>query len=192
MESLLVYLGIFLAVFGESTLIVGAFVPGLNTIIVTSFLANTGSLNFPVVYVAAWLGMFCGDMLGYVLGRYGLDRIQVANRWFTKVRPDVEKFTQNHRRLMVFYQFVGAARSPLPVLLGAVNHPFRQWLVLLTASTTIFITVVAGTSYLLGGLVERKTAITIAIVAQVIIAVIFAVYVTREVLARQKGKLDKN
>lgn len=187
MDNFYIYLGIFLAVFGESTLVVGAFVPGLNTIIVTSFLANTGSLQFPIVYVCAWVGMFLGDMLGYALGRYGLDRIAVANKWFNKARPDVERFTQNHRRLMVFYQFVGAARSPLPVLLGAVRHPFHQWLLLLTASTTIFITAVAGGSYLLGGLVERKTAITIAIVAQIVIAVVFAIYVTREVLARQRS-----
>lgn len=180
MVDLVVYLGIFLAVLGESTLLVGAFVPGLNTIIITSFLAHSGDLRVELVYISAWLGMVIGDSLGYVLGRFGLDRIAKARAIFEKARPKVESFTYRHPRLIVFYQFVGFARAPLPVLLGAVHHPVKDWITLVVSSTTVFITTVVGISYVLGGLVERDTAITIAIVSQIVLAFGFVLFVMKD------------
>ena len=160
------YIALFLAVFGESTIIVGAFVPGLNSIIVASFLASHGELNIALVIIAAWLGMFAGDFLGYILGRYLLDRLPTIARAFHKARPQVEQFVTKHHRLMVFYQFIGFARSPLPVLLGSVEHPLRAWLWLLARATTIFVSILSLGSYALGHAVSEETAIIIVLGVQ--------------------------
>jgi len=180
------YVALFLAVFGESTLILGAFVPGVNSIIIASFLASHGELNIALVLVSAWLGMFAGDFLGYILGRYLLDRLPTAARAFHKARPQVEAFVTRHHRLMIFYQFIGFARSPLPVLLGSIEHPLRAWVWLLARATTLFVGFLALGSYALGHVVSEKTAIATVLIVQVVVMLYFTATIVRSVLKQRR------
>jgi membrane protein DedA with SNARE-associated domain len=172
-----IYLALLLAVMGESTIVVGVFVPGVNSIIVASFLASSGELNVYMVFAAAWLGMFIGDFIGYLLGRYGLERIPAAERAFARARSRVEAFVEQHRRLMVFYQFIGFARSPLPILLGVVRHPWRAWIWLLTRATTLFVGCLVAASYGLGHVVSQTVAIRVALGVQAVVFIVFAVII---------------
>lgn len=181
-------MALLLAVMGESTIVVGVFVPGVNSIIVASFLASGGELNIYLVFAAAWLGMFIGDFIGYLLGRFGLERIPAAERAFTKARPRVEAFVAQHRRLMVFYQFIGFARSPLPILLGVIRHPWRAWTWLLARATTLFIGCLVIASYALGHVVDRTVAIRVALGVQAVVFIIFAVVIGRTVWQSRTGR----
>jgi membrane protein DedA with SNARE-associated domain len=188
MHDLLTYLGIFAAVFAEGVIVLGTLVPGLSIVIAASFLASTGSVNVGLVFVSAWLGMFLSDYLGYFLGKMGLHKIPVADRLFKKGRPRVESFVKKYDALMVFYQFAGFARSPLPILLGAVNHPFKQWLKLLLTATTIFVSVLVGGSFLMGNLLGKDRAFKVVIIMQVIIVALFVIVIAKTMFSYHQRK----
>lgn len=188
MHDLLIYLGIFAAVFAEGIIVAGALVPGLSIVIAASFLASTGDVNVALVFVSAWLGMFLSDYLGYFLGKMGLHKIPIADRLFKRGRPRVEKFVEQYGVLMVLYQFAGFARTPLPILLGAVNHPFKQWLRLLLTATTIFVSALVGGSFIMGNIIGEKLALKVIVGLQVVIVVLFVALIAKMTLTYYERK----
>lgn len=173
------YLAIFLAVLLESIVIVGLFFPGVMIVASAAFLASAGRLDLFLVFTAAWIGMLIGDNIGYAMGRFGLYRIKPLERYLTKIRPKLEDSIEKHSRLVVFYQFVGFARAPVPLLLGAIKHPLKKWFLLVIVATTVFISSLVLMSYVVGSFLGKDKALAAALVIQIISAVILVAIIIK-------------
>ena len=115
-------IGIILAVFAESGLLVGLFLPGDSLLITAGVLAARGNLSLPVILVGVFVAAVAGDQVGYAFGR------RVGPSLFR--RPDSRFFKQDHvvkaRRFfaehgpktIVIARFVPFVRTFAPILAG--------------------------------------------------------------------------
>ena len=115
-------IGIILAVFAESGLLVGLFLPGDSLLITAGVLAARGNLSLPVILVGVFIAAVAGDQVGYAFGR------RVGPSLFR--RPDSRFFKQDHvekaRRFfaehgpktIVIARFVPFVRTFAPILAG--------------------------------------------------------------------------
>jgi membrane-associated protein len=89
-------LGVFLALFAETGLLIGFFLPGDSLLFTAGLLCTTGShsvhLSLPVVILAAIGGALLGAETGYFIGRSGRPLVGRSNNRF--VRDGTERAAQ--------------------------------------------------------------------------------------------------
>ncbi|MCA1726801.1 MAG: VTT domain-containing protein, partial [Actinobacteria bacterium] len=126
-------IGIGLAVFAESGVLIGLFLPGDSLLITAGIFAAKGDLNLwillPVVFLAAALG----DTVGYAFGR------RTGPALYR--RPDSRIFKQEHlQRATAFYdrrggsaivlaRFLPIVRTLAPIVAGATGMAYRRFVV---------------------------------------------------------------
>ena len=115
-------IGIILAVFAESGLLIGLFLPGDSLLVTAGVLAAKGSLSLPVILVGVFVAAVTGDQVGYAFGR------RVGPALFR--RPDSRFFKQDHvdkarryfaehgPKTIVIARFVPFVRTFAPILAG--------------------------------------------------------------------------
>lgn len=114
----------FLIAFAESLPILGTIIPGSVTMTAVGTLIGAKAL--PLFGTLAWasLGAFCGDAIGYYLGKYGeksVRRIWPFSRypqWLTKG----ENYFHHHGgKSIIIGRFVGPVRSTIPLVAGLLK-----------------------------------------------------------------------
>lgn len=187
-SDIAVYAAIFVAVLGQSTFVVSIFAPGLSAVLAATFLATTGQLNLAIIFGVAWTASLLGDNIGFLIGRFGIEKIPVIERHFLKAKPKAARFFKRHRLLPLLYPFLGFTRTPLPIFLGSIGYKRRKWLPLSIFATTLFYSVFIGSCYLLGSMLGRDSARTIIIVAQIIVVTGLLTSLGRFVLHKRQKK----
>ena len=166
------YPGITAAVFLESGVPIGFFLPGASMLFTAGLLASQGFFNpwiiIPLVTIAAILG----DNVGYWFGR------KVGIRLF--LRPDSRFLKHRHlERAKVFYEtygarailfgrFVPVVRTFAPIIAGIVEMPYRTFVVYNVIGALTWATGVTTLGYFLGARVpavgEYLTPIILTII----------------------------
>ena len=127
MESLAVYLGLFMASFLAATL-----VPAQSEAVLFGLLM-TGSYPVWLLLLVASTGNVLGSCVNWLLGM-GLSRFE-GRRWFPVKRESLNKAEAWYRRYgrwSLLLSWVPIIGDPLTVVAGALREPFPAFLVLVS------------------------------------------------------------
>jgi membrane protein DedA with SNARE-associated domain len=133
------YLFIFLSSFIEN---IFPPYPGDTVTFVGGYLAGTGRLTFPLVFVSAGLGCLAGAMLLYLLGRgKGRKAFLKDGKWILN-REHLKKtevwFTKYGEKVLVLSRFLTGVRSVVALAAGVGNVSTRKMIVYTSISIVLW------------------------------------------------------
>ncbi len=153
------YIGIFAAVFAESGLLVGAFLPGDSLLFTAGFLASQNVLNFPVLLIVVFIAAVLGDNVGYATGhRYGdkvfkKDDSLVFNKDYIKKSQDF--FKRHGGKALILARFTPVVRTFAPILAGVGNMHYRKFLVYNLVGALLWAVGITSLGYFLGNAIPN-------------------------------------
>lgn len=121
------YLALFGAVFVEGF---GIPAPGETLIIASGLLANQGDLNIAAVLLTAWAAAVLGDNIGYMLGRWGgqrlLSKFGVQPRHLKRAEDYFEKFGG---AVIIVARFVEGLRQLNGFVAGSMGMSWLRFII---------------------------------------------------------------
>ncbi|MAT38457.1 MAG: hypothetical protein CL946_02505 [Ectothiorhodospiraceae bacterium] len=144
------YLILFLALFLENSLMLGIVIPGITVLILTSSLIHSGDVNAAACLGTAFAGTILGDNINYLLGRYGISRIDFVRKVLDKNSDIVERVHEEQTSLLIFFHFIVYMRTILPMTLGSSKFPFRRWIVYDVIGVSLFVSAFTLLGYIVG------------------------------------------
>jgi membrane-associated protein len=166
------YPGIFVAIFAESGLFFGFFLPGASLLFTAGLLASQGFFNPWILIPGVTIAAILGDSAGFWFGR------KVGYRLF--LRPDSRFFKHEHlQRAEVFYEkygsrtilfarFVPVVRTFAPIVAGVASMSYRTFLTYNILGALLWASGVTSLGYFLGkkvpGVEKYLSLIIIAII----------------------------
>jgi membrane protein DedA with SNARE-associated domain len=168
------YAFVFLALFLENVLFLGALVPGVVVLVACGWLAqHTQASPYPVM-LYGFLGTVCGDTVSYGLGRKIGGRLLRARRW----GPGIAAMTGRIRAepaLLMLCHFISYFRLFVPMSAGVSRVPFWRWLCLDATGAALWVVshVLIGTflSLTTAGATVQQIGIATAVFLGIVIAV---------------------
>jgi membrane protein DedA with SNARE-associated domain len=153
-------------------------VPSESTIVTLSSLwSSSGKPSILLIGLAAWVGAFTGDNLGYLLGnRIGWERFRFLREG--KGRRAVEAAESGlEKRALVFLmtaRYIPFGRTAVNLVAGAVHYPHRHFWPRSLLSTFVWAVYSCAIGAVAGAWFEDNhlLAITVALVAAVAMALI--------------------
>jgi membrane-associated protein len=183
-------IGIMVAVFAESGLFFGFFLPGDSLLFTTGLLVAAGTLTIPLwltcllIIVAA----IAGDQVGYLFGRRvgpALFRRSDARFFKQKYLTRAEEFFTKHGpRSVVLARFVPIVRTFTPIVAGAGSMAYRTFVVYNVIGGVLWGISVTVAGYFLGQLPFVANNIELILVG--IIAVSFIPVVIQFLRSRRE------
>lgn len=124
-------IAIFFIIYIESF---GAPVPGESLLIVSSLLAQQGSLSLPALLVAVFMAAILGDSTGYLIGRFGGRKILTRYGPHIKLTSErLEKFEALFETygsgIVVVARFIVILRQLNGIMAGALHMPWLKFVV---------------------------------------------------------------
>ncbi|HMS41877.1 MAG TPA: VTT domain-containing protein [Pyrinomonadaceae bacterium] len=194
-----VYVGLFLIIFAETGLAVGFFLPGDSLLVVAGLFAAAGKLNIWIMLVSLFVAAVVGDTVGYISGR------KLGEKVFT--RPKSRFFNPNHlKKAHKFYEkhggktivlarFVPIVRTFAPIVAGAADMKYRDFIFYNIAGGFLLITSMLFAGYFFGGVVESAFGIKLEEhIDKVVIVVVFLSIlpiIFEYIKARKESKLEE-
>jgi membrane-associated protein len=185
-------LGILVAVFAESGILAGFFLPGDSLLFTAGLLVAGGTLHVSLWLVCLLISVaaIAGDQVGYLLGR------RVGPALFR--RPDSRLFKQRHlrraesffadhgARSVVLARFVPVVRTFTPVLAGASRMNYRTFLTYNVIGGIAWGTGVTVAGYFLGQIGFVRSNVEFILIA--IVAVSFIPVVVEFIRSRRRHR----
>jgi membrane-associated protein len=189
-------LGVLVALFAETGLLIGFFLPGDSLLFTAGLLCATGTgalrLSLPWVLLAAAAGALLGAQVGYLIGRRAGKALQSRAgrpRLAAGLRRAEELFTRyGPAKAIVLARFIPVVRTMLNPLAGALRTPVRTftlWQVVGGLLWTIGL-VLAG--YALGAFVPGVDAYLLPVIA--VVVVVSLIPLARELLRERRRRAD--
>lgn len=144
------YLATFLAPLVENSFLLGLFIPGAVIMVVAGLGAHDGLINPFIATPLGIAGAIIGDVLSYIIGRYGWKRMLRGGRfdaWTERIR---EPLMESATSLVLMYHFFGYTRLIGPTAAGFMRMPFRKWAPLDFIGASLWVVAFMGGGYLLG------------------------------------------
>ncbi len=168
--------GVFLALFAETGLLIGFFLPGDSLLFTAGLLCTTGShpvhLSLPVVILAAIGGALLGAQTGYYIGRGGRPLLgRTSNRF---VRRGTERSGEllakyGYRKAIVLARFIPVVRTVLNPMAGALDVPVRTFTIWQVVGGVIWAAGVTLAGYALGSTIPSIDTYLLPIIAVIVI-----------------------
>jgi membrane-associated protein len=192
--------GVFLAMFAETGLLIGFFLPG-DSLLFTAGLLCTGTvphaahLSLPLVILAAASGALLGAQTGFYIGRAGGGPLQRSRNRYLRTGADragrlLDRYGQ--RKAIVLARFIPVVRTVLNPLAGALGVPTRTFTVWQVIGGLLWSAGVTLAGYTLGSAIPSiDTYLLPAIAVIVILSLIpigIEVYRTRSAVRRGAGQ----
>jgi membrane-associated protein len=188
-------LGVFLALFAETGLLIGFFLPGDSLLFTAGLLCTTtGShsvhLSLPVVILAAIGGALLGAQTGYYIGRGGRPLLGRSSNRF--LRNGTERAAQllgryGYRKAIVLARFIPVVRTVLNPMAGALDVPVRTFTLWQVVGGVIWSAGVTLAGYALGSTIPSIDTYLLPIIA--VIVIVSLIPVGLELLrARRAGR----
>ncbi len=132
---------------------VWAALEGETFVIFAALAAQRGFLNIGALFVAAWLGSFCGDQVFFFLGRRYGTRI-IAH--YPKLQPKFDKavgwLEKYAAAFILSYRFMYGIRNVSGIAIGMSRIPWRRFAILNLAAAFIWALAFCGAGYLFGNI----------------------------------------
>ncbi|MBI4067038.1 DedA family protein [Candidatus Gottesmanbacteria bacterium] len=168
------YIIIFLGACLESILVLGFILPGGVVVLLGGYFASQGQLSLTIVIFLAWMGMFIGDMLNYLLGKGSFVNFFqkfIKSNQFTEKKKLAQKYINEYGGYSIFYShIIGHLRSVISFTAGAVGYPWRKFVGVVIVASLIWSVIFSAIGYFVGNttvgvrnISERTTIITLAI-----------------------------
>ena len=153
------YLGVFAAVFAESGLLIGFFLPGDNLLFTAGFLASQGYGSIVVLAVGCFAAAVVGDSVGYAFGKKIGPRIFTRQKSFL-FRPEyvarARAFYGAHGgKTIILARFMPAVRTFAPILAGVAGMQYRSFLFFNIAGGFLWAGGLTGLGYTLGSAIPN-------------------------------------
>jgi membrane-associated protein len=180
------YIGLFIIVFSETGLLVGALLPGDSLLFTAGFLASQDYLNIwlliPVCFVAAVLG----DAVGYYIGhRFGRSLFQKEESRFFKPAYLLksEEFFQKHGgKAIVLARFLPIVRTFAPVIAGVSIMHYRRFFFFNVIGAVLWAIGVTLAGYFLGSTIPGIDSYLLPIIVVILVVSVApsAIHIWRE------------
>jgi membrane-associated protein len=125
------YLGIFSAIFLESGIIFGFFLPGDSLLFAAGLLASQGDLNVAVIIILAVTGAILGNNAGYYSGKkWGAGLFNRPDSFFfskNRITQAHDFFEKEGGKSLVLARFIPAGRTLIPVIAGVGKMDYRHF-----------------------------------------------------------------
>lgn len=126
-------IALFLIIYFESF---GAPVPGESILIVSSLLAQQGTLSLPTMLLAVFLAAILGDSTGYLIGHFGGRKILIRFGHIIKLTPErlvkfEAMFEQYGSGIVIVARFFVILRQLNGIMAGAMK---MHWLKFVSAN----------------------------------------------------------
>ncbi len=122
-------IGLILAVFAESGLFFGFFLPGDSLLITAGVFAAKGDLQLPVIIVGVFVAAVAGDQVGYIFGRRAGPALfrKPDSRFFKQSHVEKARlyFAEHGPKTIVLARFVPFVRTFAPIVagVGRMHYP---------------------------------------------------------------------
>jgi len=169
-------LGVFLALFAETGLLIGFFLPGDSLLFTAGLLCTSGShsvhLSLPVVILAAIGGALLGAQTGYYIGRGGRPLLGRSNNRF--LRDGTERAGHllgryGYGKAIVLARFIPVVRTVLNPMAGALDVPVRTFTIWQVIGGVIWSAGVTLAGYALGSTIPGIDTYLLPIIAVIVI-----------------------
>ena len=173
-----VYFGLWFVIFAETGLAVGFFLPGDSLLVVSGLFAAAGKLNVWLVMLTFFLGSVIGDSTGYWTGRVmGKKLFNREDSWIFKpsrVKKAHDFFEKYGVKTVVLARFVPIVRTFAPIVVGAAEMPYKQFLSFSILGGALWIGTMVLAGFFLGGVIENALGIKLEDhIEKVVIVVVF-------------------
>jgi membrane-associated protein len=168
--------GVFLALFAETGLLIGFFLPGDSLLFTAGLLCTEGShpvhLSLPVVILAAIAGALLGAQTGYYIGRGGRPLLgRTSNRF---LRRGMERAGEllgkyGYGKAIVLARFIPVVRTVLNPMAGALDVPVRTFTIWQVVGGVIWSAGVVLAGYALGSTIPSIDTYLLPIIAVIVI-----------------------
>ncbi|MGH3622382.1 MAG: DedA family protein [Sciscionella sp.] len=170
--------GVFLAMFAETGLLIGFFLPGDSLLFTAGLLAATGAgsavhLSLPVVVLAAAAGALSGAQVGYLIGQSGGDALlrKIHNRHLDEGVRHASRLLSRYgyRKAVVLARFVPVVRTVLNPLAGLSSVPLRTFTLWQVVGGLVWTVGVTSAGYFLGSSIPNVDRYLLPIVAFIVL-----------------------
>lgn len=193
-------LGLAIAIFAETGLLVGIMFPGDSLIFSFGILAAVGKMSFPGTIIVTAVASFLGYELAYFLGKkYGTKFFEKNNAGLisTKSMERAEKyFTRFGVMTLIFARFIPVLRSVAGPMAGIGKMRRRTFMIYNAVGAIIWPIVVAGIGYFFGQYVPNPDKYIMPIIIIVIGLSVISPFILRWVhyvkTKNRKRELRKN
>jgi membrane-associated protein len=186
-----VYAAVAAVVLAESVLLLSAFAPSLTTLLLSGFLARSGTVQLPLVIATAVTAVLVGDLLaqrtGRALGpRLGTGRIgrRVPRAMLTRT---YRLLARRGGAAVFVCRFMPVVRTLAPHLAGAAGLRFRRIAPYSLVAGVLWASAEAATGYEVGASYTRLTSLGPLLGAAAAVLVVAAVLVLRRRAAGAAG-----
>lgn len=153
------YPGMAAAIFAETGLLVGIFLPGDTLLLTAGFLAQRGQLSLWILGPLFCVAAILGDQTGYYIGRELGPRLfrKESGFWFRKQHLErARRFFNRHGGKTVFLaRFIGFIRTFAPAVAGAADMHYASFLVYNVAGGCCWVVSLLALGYFLGSKIEN-------------------------------------
>jgi membrane-associated protein len=188
-------LGVFLALFAETGLLVGFFLPGDSLLFTAGLLcASTASgkphLSLPSVLLAGAGGALLGAETGFLIGRKGgRPWLEHTNKRF--LRKGAERSEElldryGYGKAIVLARFIPVVRTILNPMVGALDVSVRTFTIWQVAGGLVWSVGVTMLGYGLGSTIGNVEAYLLPIIAVIVVISLLPLLI--EFLRNRKGK----
>jgi membrane-associated protein len=169
--------GVFLALFAETGLLIGFFLPGDSLLFTAGLLCTTTGahsvhLSLPVVILAAIGGALLGAQTGYYIGRGGRPLLGRTSHRFLRrgtERAGVLLARYGYGKAIVLARFIPVVRTVLNPMAGALDVPVRTFTIWQIIGGVIWSAGVTLAGYALGSTIPGIDTYLLPIIAVIVI-----------------------
>jgi membrane-associated protein len=168
--------GVAAALFAETGLLVGFFLPGDSLLFTAGLLCTTGPhsvhLSLPAVILAAIGGALLGAQTGYYIGRGGRPLLGRTSHRFLRrgtERAGVLLAKYGYGKAIVLARFIPVVRTVLNPMAGALDVPVRTFTIWQVIGGVIWSAGVTLAGYALGSTIPGIDTYLLPIIAVIVI-----------------------
>jgi membrane-associated protein len=180
-------------VFGETAVFLGFVLPGETAVVIGGVLASRGHLSLATLSAVVVVSAVAGPMVGYEIGSRMGDRLFRA-RALRRMPGGPERARTALRDrgalAVLLGRFVAFVRAVMPAAAGAVQVPYRTFLLYNVVGGIVWgvgyclVGYLAGSAY---SAVETRVGTGLAVAVAVVVAVAVAVWVVRRRRSARSG-----
>lgn len=168
------YLGVFGAVFAESGMLIGFFLPGDSLLFTAGFLASQGFGNIWILAMGSFAAAVAGDSVGYAFGK------KVGPMVFARPRSRLfdpghairarEFYSRHGGKALILARFMPVVRTFVPILAGVGQMRYPTFFFYNVAGGFLWAVGLSLSGYAFGSVIPNVDRYVIPVVAVIMIA----------------------